>query len=51
MQGVRDERARVREIVVRAVEETEKEHGKPNVYIDMVGELIIEALDKEEDGK
>jgi predicted neutral ceramidase superfamily lipid hydrolase len=38
-------RSEVKKIISGAVKETEKVHGSPNVYIDMVGEIAIENLD------
>ena len=36
----------LKEAISDAMKETEKEHETPNAYIDMVGELLIEKLDK-----
>jgi len=37
-----------KKIVIKIIEEaraeTEKEHGRPNVYIDMVSEIAIEKI-------
>lgn len=39
------ERKEIKKLVQRAVKETEKEHGSPNIFIDMVGETIFEDLE------
>ena len=36
---------RIEKVVIKAVKETEKEHKSPNVYIDMVGEIIVDNLE------
>ncbi len=35
----------VRRLIIEAVNETIEEHGSPNVYIDMVGETLIEKIE------
>ena len=42
---------RVREMTAEAVNETTKEHGSPNVYIDMVGEILDDKLSEMEEKK
>ena len=40
----KEELKRIKEIIIEATDETQKEHGEDNVYIDMVGELILEKI-------
>ena len=42
--ALQKQREEIVEIVKKAVDETTKEHGSSNVYIDMVGEIIIEEI-------
>ncbi len=35
----------VRRLIIEAVNETNEEHGSGNVYIDMVGETLIEKIE------
>ena len=44
----KEELKRIKEIIIEATDETQKEHGEDNVYIDMVGELILEKIEEEE---